>query len=539
MPVLQGTASYGPLRAILRASFTLGHGVDPSVATMEVAPQNVPVEGQTLAFHYAGTTIAFPNTKVDDARLISDKGGQRLSLRILDRRWKWRTGEINGIYNRRHGDGTLDTNYEKTPQELARLCLLAMGEAGFDVGALPNTTRPEVVWVAQNPAQALSDLASSLGCSIVLGIDNRVRIVRLGVGGFLPKNAGELTVNYGIESADVPDSIKVVCGRNLYQTAWLLEAVGRDTDNTIKPIDDLSYKPSNGWENESVLFFTNVLNEHGETAQSLARETVFRWYRIQQQAGGGAGRDRVLPIENKLLQTQTDPNTQQVQPKATNVAGYIWKGDKVADASNVELVASVDVPFQLNTELGIVEFADTVYSIAGNKPATTVQEANIWLFCSFGIRKANSLLWDRTTFEQKISGRNRGTGPLIIRREDLQRRQIATWAADLSSSRLIDNIEIVLAECRKEIAAKLLEFQAIESFEVTYGHILPLSPDGRIRQVSWSVGRSGATTRAGLNTEFALNSEGLDEKNQKAFLVELTKKQKQLQKKLEADGDNA
>ena len=53
------------------------------------------------------------------------------------------------------------------------------------------------------------------------------------------------------------------------------------------------------------------------------------------------------------------------------------------------------------------------------------------------------------------------------------------------------------------ILAKRAEFQVVQAFTADYPGIVDISPDGAIRQVSWDVTQGvGATTRAGLNTEF-------------------------------------
>ena len=132
--------------------------------------------------------LVLPECRVDK---IQKTANETFLVTIFDRRWKWRFGQISGVYNLRQPDGELDPDLETEPQDIATDCLKAMGETGFDVGELPNRTRPEYRWVAQNPAAMLDQLCQSLGCSVVLGFDNRVTIRRLGEGGELPEKPFE------------------------------------------------------------------------------------------------------------------------------------------------------------------------------------------------------------------------------------------------------------------------------------------------------------------------------------------------------------
>ena len=256
------------------------------MAHLEVAPQWTPyTDGGTLAIAFDRVRLEFPDCRLADAYLRRSQGGYVIGLSIVDRRWKWAFGAISGRYNLRCADESIDPeNRARRPQELARLLLDGMGETGYDVSLLPNDARPLIEWISAVPAQALADLCDGLGCRVVLGIDNRVRIVRAGLGAFLPEG-GRVTEGIGIDPPERPDALAVVCGPTRYQAKWELEAVGLDTDGAIKPIDELSYKPSAGWENEYPGLFSGV---EGTRSRRRRVESVYRWYRIKKEAGGAA-----------------------------------------------------------------------------------------------------------------------------------------------------------------------------------------------------------------------------------------------------------
>src|SRR5207253_2673133 len=117
------------------------------------------------------------------------------------------------------------------------LCLDAMGEPDYDASSLPNESRPEVHWSFDNPAECLSQLCESLGCRIVLGLlDNKVRVVRLGVGQALPEQ-GASFISAGIDPPEAPSSLVLVGGPTKFQGFLELEAVGLDSLGQIVPID--------------------------------------------------------------------------------------------------------------------------------------------------------------------------------------------------------------------------------------------------------------------------------------------------------------
>ncbi len=142
----------------------------------------------TLVLTFGETRVEFPDCKLDYGTVERTAGGLICRLALLDHRWRWRFGQISGTYNVRRDDSQLQKNAddadnsERTPQQLATLCLEAMGETQFDVGDLPNESRPSVEWDCVVPADALAALCDQLGCRVVLQLNNRVALRRAGVG---------------------------------------------------------------------------------------------------------------------------------------------------------------------------------------------------------------------------------------------------------------------------------------------------------------------------------------------------------------------
>jgi len=299
-------ATYPGVPKITECSFTIGHGTSPTGFRIITAPMpsNAPLETGTLRLEYNDQVLDFPECKVDRASFRYDTRNMLVEFRILDRRWKWAltrylddpannriVGRISGEYNTRREDGTIKKktggdptlaieDSERTPHQLAQLLYAAAGElmVADALNELPNDTRPQVFWDDSNPMAELENLAELLGCRVVLGLDNRVRIRRTGVGVFLPTDHVK---RYGGSAplGSTPDRICVSTDWVRYQLDFPLEAVGLDVDGSRKPINELSYAPAGGWGDLDVLSDYAAIEE--ETPLNLAIRTVLLEYRIR------------------------------------------------------------------------------------------------------------------------------------------------------------------------------------------------------------------------------------------------------------------
>ncbi len=326
-----GFCTWPGIDQVIEAQFTLCQGVRPSVCTLEIAPQvgAVAIEG-VLTFQYADEIIEFPGCRVDQASFTYGPSGLLWRLSIWDRRWCLRFGWIARSSNERHDDvpaagspalvpnagvppiviPTIDGWSVEKRARWPRSSWTALGEKGYDVSAMPDNVYPEAFWIYDNPAQQLGQLAESVGCRVALGVDNIVRVVRNCAGAILP--AGAILQTSDVASPPVvPEAVLFVGGKTRYQTNFILEPVGEDTDGTIKPIDQLSYTPASGWRDwqsidpPSASGFSSQNVAGWETdprslqalgikgnlglqmqlgyvnPRELARRTVWRWYRIK------------------------------------------------------------------------------------------------------------------------------------------------------------------------------------------------------------------------------------------------------------------
>ncbi len=507
----QGLLSFPGVDLVRSWSFTLSHGITPGVAHVEIAPQfDIPAEIGTMTISFGDIELDFPGCVLDSALVRRDRSGMVVHLAILDRRWAWRYGAVSGRYNVRQKDGALDTTTEMAPQDLAALLLSTMGESDFDVSGLPNLARPEVDWVYANPAQELADLAESLGCRVVLDLDSRVSLAPAGYGADFPGTGTERTQNFGIDPPTLPDSLLLVGGPTRFQTMFRLEAVGLDATGEILPINSLSYAPQEGWGNEAYLGFSNVTPAD---SRALARRTVYRWYRIkctapfttegQFQIAGYDGPVQnlwqILPVEQGQVTTYTDVDGIE-RPLPPDIVGIYW--DRALDANNIPAQRRYRGRFALDAARGIVRFAEPVLQV--NSGGTSFGEAPLYLTVAHGVKDLATLQEFRRTGERDLPGEPNGTGPQIVRRDDLVQTVVTQYDSGNNPTGTTDNAGDFDAEANDALDAAEAGFQTLETDVVEYAGVVPISPDGAIQQVEWSGGLSGCVTRASQNSEFSL-----------------------------------
>jgi hypothetical protein len=563
MSTPQGLASYPGIEQIISASITLGHGISPSSARITMAPQlSTIAESGTFTFTIGTTTISFPDCKADQGSYERSDNGEYWHITLLDRRWKWRFGQISGRYNVWRENATLQNgdppgsagsglvaDTERTPQQLAALYLDAMGESGYDVSALPNDTRPPVEHDYDNPAEALAELCDNLGCRIVLGLDNTVKIARVGTGQLLPAD-DLLEDSLTIDPPELPDSVAVVCGPSFFQVDFPLEAVGIDRDktsggdptDTLKPIDELSYKPAGGWSNVDLPLFSDLSSNESEDdvtgLRSLATKSVFRYYRVKVPVripgydgpSGGLVRrlEQILPLFEEQVVTAVENHDSVALPAV--VFGVWYPGlDEQANTLPILTVQGNSPPaagtdsaykspfynrgFTLDTARGLVIFNEPVYrNSTPDEPKVTPAPAQLVLRAKCQVRDTETLALARHIHERSTGG-TLGTSPQFILREELVVTHVPTYDPDTYASpltatndpRLIDSVATTADDVNDAadhyIDAALEEYTQPEPRQVQIAGLYPLDLDGVIQQITFSVGGAGATTTIARGSE--------------------------------------
>lgn len=523
------------VESFLYGSFTLGHGMGPSGATLYIAPQKtwIPKVG-TLTLSYGPVRMQFPGCVADHLEpTVGPDGSEVWALHLLDRRWQWREcGQVSGYYNVRRGSlqstiAHILSGSEKTPRELAGLCLDALGERAPDLSDMPDDTYPEIEWDVTRPADALGQLCDRLGCRVVLGLRDQVRVCRTGHGAPLPNTPDVISGPLDVDTPEMPDELVLATAPIRWQYDFWLEAVGLEADGRIVPLDDLSYRPRAGWTEADLEDFSTLPTE---AYRELAKQSVFRWYRIACPFELPMWREkqidtleRILP----LLATQEDKARNSVlarllrlegkeQPLPPWVYGTFHESrdqldDNAASApkmeNDIEARCIYQRGFQLDQDHGMVRFSEPVYHLpaavvgsAENTTDTLVEPATLWLRVSVSLRDADTRAWQRREFRRRLATKKSGTRARYIRQDDLIPTIIYRVGKPAE-----DNAADVQKAAKFYLDGYEREYQAAGAGSLVYAGFKPIEPDGAIRQVTWSVDPQGhGTTTACRNTEPAI-----------------------------------
>lgn len=529
MPVDQALVFWGGLDDFVAASMTYTPGVSPNVATITIPPQDASklFASGPLLFTFGSASWRFEDCRLDSVRSRLTPRGNTFELTILDRRWRWtELGRISGFYNARDGE-KLKPDTEKTPQEMAALCLGAMNETGFDVSQLPNDARPEVDWDYTRPAEALARLCELLGCMVVLELDNTVRIHRKYVGAQLPTinlQSGDIALNPG----DPPRTLAVACGRTRYQVELPVEPVGKETDGSIKPINDLSYAPDFGWENSDARWFTGFKDDKVKE-KKLAQETVYRWFRIKTPfwiptiAEPIDDVRRILPIENTQVEQWTVEGRRVDRPAW--LYGEFWDGDASTkkkidisdqDANLQEKTEAIwQHGFSIDQKTGIIKLSEQCYDeeeseivveSGGLQKRTSKQMVppKLWLRVAVSLRELETWGWRRYEVERDMPPPHAAPDETrFYRHDDLVREIYTDFAAD---GQIVDNKSDIDTDAEFYLDQHVIEYNPKESLSAQYAGLRPIQVDGAIWQVGWAIQGGVGLTSATRNREnFALS----------------------------------
>lgn len=506
MPTISG-ATFPGIAQIRQATLNMTHGITPSVVTFEIAPQ------AGFASQYGDATIfsdsqsyTLRGCKVDKNSFERNSGGEVWRLAVFDRRWKWGWGRLSGTYNLRADDGTLKTATEKSPQDLARLCLAAMNETGADVGDLPNVGRPLIEWDGAVPAQALESLCELYGCRVVLQLDGNVKLCKIGQGSQLPQG-GIMENSLTIDPPEKPDKIAVLCGHDRYQVDMLIEAVAEDEDGTIKAIDSLVYKPTNGWANVDLGYFTQCTRGNGRHVERC-KQQVFKWYRIifpLNVPGFGTvnSLDEIVILDEQVDQV-TEANVLVPKPASVHGCYFNRKSDNTNTDTAIKPPGTTNLfkgSFSLDTKKGIVKFSDYVFKNGDATGATlTFAGAGLRLRTAVQVKDSATRGFKRYERERTI-GDNKQTPTRYVKHDEIARTFTPDYAQDYSVNSVADNTQQINQECDYYLDGLQAEYQIEAPQTMKFAGIPSVEMDGAICHVSITVGVDGCTTSVSRNDE--------------------------------------
>lgn len=489
-------------------------GIVPNAAILSCAPQATAIPyGGTLTVGHGVNAITFPDMKVDFASLQMTTNGHIMTVRLLDRRWRWQFCLISGKYNVRASDGTIDPSTLATPQQLAAMLFEAMGETVYNVSQLPNTGYPEVEWIFDRADLWLHQLCEERGCDVALFLDNSVGIVRLGVGPGLVLDTDAQTPSLTADPPEGPDAVVVVCGENQYESNLRINAVGVDVDGSVKLIDQLSYTPSGGWGDIADENFFEQMRQEGRTDReiALAKKTVYRWYQVTSMADGSmnvpgygpiSSISQILPLNNHLISSYEVPTSTDRANKPAEIIGkFVVLTDPPSDSRPV-LYSEYDGDFTVDRVNGIVKFPRRMVTYGINDQ---LEPAELYLKTSYGVRTDTTL--EQVRYYQYLSI----TGGTFLK-EAFRYEELAYATTALYNPldpRFVIGVTDNGANLQSSIAGILQSLAARYSNVVynqcMYRDIKLIDLNGTVRQIIWTASDTkGATTYASTNSEAGL-----------------------------------
>lgn len=268
--------SWPGVEAATGVRYSNSHGTTPGRALLRCNPQdNIAAIEEFGDLYFRDSLdheITIPDCRVVDMLQVPQgMRGWEWEITIEDRRWRWQNmGDVQGWYNQLDPHGKLIPWTIRSPLELTNLALLALGESIYDpiidmpaglaravgmaqnsflqngVNFPPSGTNPSIDWPTEQPVVALQRLCESFGRKISYNpVSNQVVISQAGIGATLPiVGKSVASVSPGLKSPKMPDGIKVIGAPNRYPLRAKLEPVGLDWDESIKPINLLSYTPN-------------------------------------------------------------------------------------------------------------------------------------------------------------------------------------------------------------------------------------------------------------------------------------------------------
>lgn len=525
------TISYPGVSAPRSVRYTLTRGVMPDIAFLEMTSQATTIAANgDLVFADDSTTITLSDCRVNTSSLRVSPDGQVMQVQLWDRRHWWQYREITGRYNYMQANGAFDPAGQVDMRALAVLLLTAAGETGYDVSVLPNDQYPYVSWDHDTPMDELQELCHRYGYEVCWSPNTDVvTIVQDNVGSDLPSNTDVTSFSFSVTAGERPSGVKLVGAKKCYQSKLKLIAVGKDTDGSIVPIDDLSYMPAAGWTWIQGRQFDDVLAEFGEEEQRLAQETVFRWYLVSTQADGtldvpGYGAvesiDDILPIDSLLNDTYTGYGGLQRYARAKVSGVWLPAAGEDLTAANTDPDEPYEGEFRIIESIGLVIFGGEypVVKLDGFGAAT---EAEMYLECTYNVR--DDVTHQPFRYEKSVSlgGAPALSGTMIVRHDELVERFTGVYGnpADVTEVTSVTNNTTAIDALADDILDQTVNgFGDSDGYVVGYRFLYDLSPGGKIWQVGWYVRMrtqntpGGSDTVASQRTEFDPNILGWRDK---------------------------
>lgn len=477
----------------VRGSITPGILPDKWVIEARTQATAVAATGDLVLTDDAGS-VTLPDCRL--AGVSYRSSGHLITVELWDRRYYWKFRKISGRYNYRKPDGTIDSGGQQSIRALATKCLDAAGEVSYDVSNLPTDFYPEVDWDNDVAMVCLHRLLTPLGYVVCWNpVPDTVTIYARSGGSALPSNDHVQSLSFSVTVGDRPSSIALSGARKVFQSKLKLVAVGKDTDGTIKLIDDLSYKPASGWTWQQGTQFDDVADEFDEESRRCALESVFKWYQAVSQAdetqdvpgyGTVTNFSQILPLDRRLNDTFANDATGQSYQSAYIQGVFLSQQGNPPAVANTNEDELLELPFDLDGPLGLVKFDERVFKLSGSG----IAGADLYLTCTYNVQDGTSHQFVRYERSLALSGAPSLSGAYPITHDELVERFTAVYnAVTPSAVDSVSNNTTATNTAADAILTKVAQsFGDVTGKVVGYRFLHDIRVNGKIAQVTWILG---------------------------------------------------
>jgi hypothetical protein len=496
MPDPQGLCEYGGYTTLIGGDYTTSRGVQPGVFRLRMACE------PTLAKFTGPLTLRYGTDSWTYQGCINGPHIQRVykgrqpycwSVKVYDKRWKWRYPRISGHYNVRNCGGQIDESNKKSLLELILILLEALGETNSTTRDIPDVY-PEVHWDQAYAARYLEWLCDWAGLVICPQPDGVILIEAMGSGASLPVRNDNISPTYTYRQTVMPSQVDMRTGPSRYQSLINLQAVSLDPDGTIVQLNNSAIKPAAGWASQWYTTFSDVTPVY----RHLAFQTVWRWYRLHSQdsATGGASLETMksLKILERLAETHPDDLGVGRCLEAV-IKGIFWQNSD--HKANNDIPLRYSGPFRVIPDLQLIAFDHPVIKWTNGLP----DAADLKLYVAYNAVGPTGE-YINEVFSQQVTESITATSPRVEKRQYLSRVRNFDSPYGVSQGQA-DNLSEVQAESTAYLSSIVNTYAGGPEKDMLYGGLIPIGLSGKIAQVGyrWGNGRV-ATTRASENHEF-------------------------------------
>lgn len=536
----EAVVMYSGVREVESFNYTISHGASPGVMSFQIVPQPIGTIAAygTLVMMYGGRRVEMRGCLSDSASYSFNESGEVIGFFAKDWRWKWDFSYVNAAFNLKDYNNEplillnsekadpkrLFINSKRSLPEIIRYVCQQAGVSKFDVSEVPGDVYPEVEWENVPVSAALHELTDKYNIGICPRFDGSVKFAKLGKGISLPMNEFLESMGEELNPPDTPRELELCTLPVNFNVDFPLEAVGFELDGSIKPIDELSYKPSGGWdlEDPAAGFAAAELDEAKKwTIAHLAESCIFKMWRIKLPekvssvykiyVNGGHGEIRCIEQFLPLLDVQAESAINEFKRVRVAKEAIVWgkfcnHGDisdlssEDADFDDPGLRKSLEdvsadnpegsplvlrhIQFQLDTDRGIVYFDEPVKSYVSNDDAT-LETPVLYLRTGCNIRElSNGIRWRK---KKKVSvDKNSPAEKMVVEVPEAQPVHGIITENDNTKE-----IEKIMSDTLKILSDI---FTPKPAHNATYVGWLDFPLDGAIRSVGWSLGPGGSTT---------------------------------------------